>query len=512
MAGVFISYRREDAAGWAGRLQNDLRHAMPANEVFYDIGSIEIGEDFVDVMRRALEWCAVVVVLIGPQWLKAKDEGGHRRLDDPEDWVRLEVVESLQRQGLRVVPLLVGGASMPRAADLPDPLKPLARRYAHEITDKRWDYDFTQLVQALGQITALAEAPPSAPPQSGVPASGDGLTARVPAHSARMEERLVARKAVAESDAKARFQARLRKYATDPKARVAAIEAYVKEEGDPRFRPDAWYLPDDPMLGFIEIPAGAFTMGSDKKRDEEANNDELPPHPVTLPTFFIARFPVTVAQLRAYVADGGITPGDPDSLRGVVNHPVVLVSCHEALAYCDWLTLKLGEWAWTPDALARVLRPTRKSNKPWRVTLASEAEWEKAARGTDGRIYPWEGPADPNQANYADTGIGRPSAVGCFPGGASPYGVEELCGNVWEWTRSLWGDDWQNPTFKYPYEPSNAREDVTAGDGIRRVLRGGSFGDGGGSVRAAGRGRRGPYNRHSLFGFRVVVSPFSSGL
>ena len=186
MTGVFISYRREDAAGWAGRLQNDLRRAFPANEVFYDIGSIGIGEHFVDVMRRALESCAVVVVLIGPQWLKVKDERGHRRLDDHEDWVRLEVVESLQRQGLRVVPVLVGGASMPKAADLPDPLKPLARRNPHEITDKRGDYDVTQLVEAFKKITALAE-----------------------------------------SDAKTRLQALLRQYAADPKARVAAVEAQM---------------------------------------------------------------------------------------------------------------------------------------------------------------------------------------------------------------------------------------------------------------------------------------------
>jgi hypothetical protein len=144
--GIFLSYRRDDAAGWTGRLADDLRRefAPPAYHVFYDIASIEIGEDFVDAMRRSLADCAVVLVMIGKSWINARDDAGNRRLDDPEDWVRVEVAESLQRQGLRVVPVLVGGAGMPKPAELPEPLKPLARRHAHEITDKRWGYDVSE--------------------------------------------------------------------------------------------------------------------------------------------------------------------------------------------------------------------------------------------------------------------------------------------------------------------------------------------------------------------------------
>ena len=154
MASIFISYRRQDAAGWAGRLAADLRREFPQTEVFQDIASIGIGEDFVDAMRRALESCAVAIVLIGPHWLDARDEQGQRRLDDPEDWVRLEIEESLKRAGLRVVPLLVGNATMPRAADLPASLRLLARRNAHEISDRRWDYDFGELVKALKSADA----------------------------------------------------------------------------------------------------------------------------------------------------------------------------------------------------------------------------------------------------------------------------------------------------------------------------------------------------------------------
>jgi formylglycine-generating enzyme required for sulfatase activity len=282
------------------------------------------------------------------------------------------------------------------------------------------------------------------------------------------------------------------------------VEQFYREGGDPRFRSDAWFLPMDPMLGFVEIPAGRFTMGSDKRRDKRAFNDELPAHQVTLPAYYIARFTVTVAEFRAYLEDAGATPGDPNCLRGVANHPVVNVSWHEALAYCDWLTRKLGEWRETPDALSRVLRPNGKGDKPWRVTLASEAEWEKAARGTDRRIFPWVGPADPSKANCEATGIGSTSAVGCFPGGASPYGLEELSGNVWEWTRSLWG--------VYPYQPGIPRENLKAGKHQDRVVRGGAFDSSVRLVRAVSRSRLRPDDRSRSVGCRMVVSPFSSGL
>jgi len=286
--------------------------------------------------------------------------------------------------------------------------------------------------------------------------------------------------------------------------------------GDPRFRADAWHLPDEPLLGFVEVPKGPFLMGSDEVQDKMARDNEQPQHELLLPTYYIARYPVTVAQFRAFVEDSDFQPGDADSLRGVDNHSVVWVSWHEALAYCKWLTQKLREWEKTPEPLATLLREAG-----WVITLPSEAEWEKAARGSeDSRRYPWGEDTDPNRANYEDTGIGTTSAVGCFPGGASPYGVEDLSGNVWECTRSLWGKDkdsqwgkdWKKPDFGHPYDPKDGRENLEAGDDFLRVVRGGAFYHAAADARCAA--RRDWYTRYrdGGFGFRVVVAPFSQSV
>jgi formylglycine-generating enzyme required for sulfatase activity len=272
--------------------------------------------------------------------------------------------------------------------------------------------------------------------------------------------------------------------------------------GDPRFREDAWGLPDEPLLGFVEIPEGKFWMGSDPKKDPGSSPDEHPQHPVVLKSYYIARYPVTVSQFRAFVDDAGFEPADRDCLNGLPNHPVVLVTWHEALAYCRWLEEKLRAWENTPEPIARLLQ------KPsHRLTLPSEAELEKAARGSDGRIFPWGDDADPEKANYDDTGIGRTSPVGCFHQGKSPHQVEDLAGNVWEWTRSIWGEDWGKPRFKYPYDAQDGRENCGAPDHMRRVLRGGAFDNVSWYCRCAVRYGSHPLDRDDSFGFRVALSP-----
>lgn len=272
----------------------------------------------------------------------------------------------------------------------------------------------------------------------------------------------------------------------------------LAELGDPRFRPAAWSLPIEPLLGFVEIPPGPFSMGSDADHDPLAYADECPPHEIILPRYYIARYPVTVAQFRVFVEASGHQPENEGSRRGLPNHPAVWVSWLDALTYCEWLTARLRQWEDTPEPLATLLR-----HEGWRITLPSEPEWEKAARGTDGRTYPWGHEHDLNRTNCGGTGILGTSPVGCFAAGASPYGIEEMSGNAWEWTRSVWAP------YPYPTDEAGqaAREYLEAREGVRRVRRGGAFFSSPRSVRCAVRLGSGPYPHGGGMGCRMVLRP-----
>jgi formylglycine-generating enzyme required for sulfatase activity len=269
--------------------------------------------------------------------------------------------------------------------------------------------------------------------------------------------------------------------------------------GDPRFRAKAWSLPDEPLLGFVEVPDGPFVMGEGEQR-----------HEVTLPTFYIGRYHVTVAQFRAFVEDSGEEAGSPDTLRGLDNHPVVWVSWYEARKYCQWLTRKLI--GLSKDDI------TGREQLFWQglcdgstvVTLPSEAEWEKAARGQNGSTYPWGDEIDPDKANYRDTGIGTTSPVGCFPAGLSPYGVADMSGNTWNWMRSLMGKDLKKLEFGYPYDPSDGRENLDAEPEVLRGMRGGAFTVEPERARSTFRDGVPPSGRDDADGFRVVVSPVTA--
>lgn len=266
-----------------------------------------------------------------------------------------------------------------------------------------------------------------------------------------------------------------------PAKERACAGVILDKLGDPRFRSDAWFLPDDPFLGFIEISEGKFVMGTREEDiphliedlgigsdwdgltlgamlSKEPNIDqllhemdlgagwenqdssilmhqwykrEIPQHELWLPTFYIARYPVTTAQFRAFIENSGFQPEIPEGLNGFSNHPLSHVTWSDSLRYCQWLTRSLLTWTGTPQLLKSLLADG------WKVTLPSEAEWEKAARGPFGsageaRIFPWGDEFDPNFGNLKETGLSDTSIVGCFPGGISPYGVLDMAGNVWE--------------------------------------------------------------------------------
>lgn len=176
---IFISYRREQTQHAAGRLKDDLSEAFgPPTTIFRDIEDIEPGLDFTRALDKALRSSAVMLVMIGPDWLEAQDRQGRRRLDLPHDWVRLEVITALERD-IRVVPVLMEGTPMPGPERLPAEMQALALRQAFELSDSRWRSDVQRLVEALGKVPGLtrrvAPAPTPVPAPSPSPPAKGGM-------------------------------------------------------------------------------------------------------------------------------------------------------------------------------------------------------------------------------------------------------------------------------------------------------------------------------------------------
>jgi len=263
--------------------------------------------------------------------------------------------------------------------------------------------------------------------------------------------------------------------------------------GDDRFIKNLFYLLDDPLLGFVEIPGGKFFMGSDLEKDKIAFQEETPQHSLFLEPFYISKYPVTVSQYREFLyMTGKNKTEDWHCYNCFSNHPVVYVDWLEAIDFCKWLTCQLTENKNTPKQIKDLI-----NSKKWYITLPSEAEWEKAARGTDMRIYPWGDTIDKDRFNYKETRVGRPSPVGCFDKGSSPFQIMEMCGNVWEWTLSK--------DCEYPYQPSDGREDVND-QKTERIVRGGCWYNSIRSCRIASRSRFTPDSRHDFIGFRICLS------
>jgi toxoflavin biosynthesis protein ToxD len=236
---------------------------------------------------------------------------------------------------------------------------------------------------------------------------------------------------------------------------------------------------------FVCVPAGPFLIGTpvaDLSRlakayggTRESYREESPQHAVELPAYAIAVYPVSVGLYAAFVAATGARAPlrwhgtePPDALR---DHPVSDVTWHEARACCQWLAEQLGQ----------------------RYRLPSEAEWEKAARGTTGRSFPWGEEWDDARANTREGARGTTTPCGALDN-ASPYGCYDMAGNVWEWTASL--------DAPYPYHADDGREmPEQAG---RRILRGGCYANPHGFARCACRFRLPPAISNEFLGFRLV--------
>lgn len=430
MTRIFISYRRDDAGGYSLLLFQRLVEHFGRGRIFMDIDTIEPGVDFVDMIERAVGACDALIALVGKHWLTLEDDKGRRRIDNPEDFVRLEIAAALARQ-VRVIPVLVRGAQMPASDELPDPIMALARRNAFELSDARIQYDLDRLIQVLDKSSRK----PMRPTQSWL----DRL------------ERFETQERVLEAGA-------------------SLADGVIAQVGTRRlFEPEV-----------VEVPGGVFLAGE---------NDER----VELPGIAIGKYPVRVLEFRAFVQGGGYdearfwTGAGWDwrqrVRRSAPEHwndplwcsddwlPVVGVTFFEAMAYCNWLA--------------------EQTDRPYR--LPTSLEWEKAARGPEGRIYPWGSVARQGVCNIHASGIHHTTRTGTYsPAGDSFYGVTDLIGNVQEWTLSAWD------------APTAFASAVNTDGRAARVQHGGSWASAG-MPRPCQRFRAAPDTTANFIGFRVAL-------
>jgi formylglycine-generating enzyme required for sulfatase activity len=256
-------------------------------------------------------------------------------------------------------------------------------------------------------------------------------------------------------------------------------------------------LPLPPRLAFepqmVRIPAGEFLVGTTSQQGDQAVKEgasihwvkrEQPQHKVTLTEYAIGKYPITCREYEAFVQDSGHSAprgwsgGQVPAGKG--DHPVVNVSWSDAQAYCVWLSQRTG--------------------KSYR--LPTEAEWEKAARGMDGRTYPWGEQFEPGRANTSEAGLKDTTPVGQFsPAGDSPYGCADMPGNVWEWCA-----DWFNDQTYAARVGKQVNNPHGPGKGEYRVCRGGAWHFDYRFARCAIRHRFDPEEFYSFLGFRVVLS------
>ncbi len=432
----FITHSWKDIE-FARRLCDDFRaHGV---EGFLDAHSINPGDSIPSRIERGLKDCDVYIPVFSPDALQS----------GWCDWeIDMAIVMKMKRGRPQIIPVIC------RPCDVPDRLMHIL--YIDFVA--RYDDAFRELLTKGFGVTM---PPPNADPPKPAPA---------PAKPQR------------EPPAPRIVTPPAPEILTPPKKPATLPERFTHPETGAEM---------------ILIPTGEFVMGSDDYGDEK------PRHKVHLDAFYIARYPVTNAEYKQFVDaekhrapkhwSGGKIPMGKD------NHPVVYVDWNDAQAYCRWLTAKLkGKSQKFKVERDGQLLTLDFELDTWQVRLPTEAEWEKAARGTDGRKYPWGNePPDGNRCNFNDNEKGTTPVGKYSPRGDSPYEVGDMAGNVWEWCSSLYKS--------YPYRGDDGREDLKASGS--RVLRGGAWRYNSYSARAAFRDAVGPSYFGGNVGFRCARSP-----
>jgi hypothetical protein len=383
---VFINYRREDTAPYAGRLYDRLITHFGEDQVFIDIDHIRPGEDFVDAINAKVGACDVAIVLIGPQWLDVEDAFGERRLDQTEDFVRMEISAALERN-IQTIPVLVGGARMPRRQELPEQIATLARKNAIELSETRFHSDVDRLIRAIDQF-ALAEGKTPR-------ADADSLTRRISGLEAN-------RQTVENARPYGRNLFRNIKLRRKSIAVGLGVVMIVLATiwGANRLRKH---------LG----AKGRIDLGETK---ELANNSQRtdrakPGHPfvssIGLKLQWVDPLKMWVGQYEVTQAEFRAVTGNSPSLYQGERRPVDKVCWNDATEFCKKLTAK--------DRALGLITP----KMTYRLPLSDEFD-----------VY-----VDSASANDAVTSIQGPRRGTAEVGSLGPneYGLYDVRGNVWEW-------------------------------------------------------------------------------
>jgi formylglycine-generating enzyme required for sulfatase activity len=439
MAGsIFISYRRGDAAADARSIYQRLKETF-GKRVFIDVTSIRSGQDFLVVLNKFLARSRVMLVVIGPHWSDARDDDGQRRLDNPNDLVRMEIAQALSRN-IAVIPVLVGGARIPKESSLPNDLRPLTLRNGITITHENFPRDMEALEQDIRPLVRNRWLRPL------LAAS----LAAIVAVGAWLAYQFGPRTASTLGGAEA------------PKERVTFRDCNVCPE-------------------MAVIPAGSFMMGVPP--NETGDPDETPQHRVTIARqFAVGRYSVTFNEWDACVSDGGCNNWKPpDRGWGRGRRPVINVSWDDAKAYVTWLSRRTGQT----------------------YRLLSEAEREYVTRAGTSTPFWWGTSISTNQANYdgnytygtGSKGESRMQTVPVDSFDPNPWGLFQVHGNVWDWVDDCYHDSYD----KAPADGSA----WMSGDCGRRVGRGGAWDSGPSILRAANRGPFPAGSRFGGVSFRV---------